>query len=137
MVPKEIQSRCLKRGDMHGASFVSHKYVLVHFPKKKQNLPTTPLDLPTSTLHPGSHARVLGLILDSKLSWHPHIKQRCGKSARRGCVQNLPSGKSSREEDLLRMLGRMSRSFDRKHGGGQEFCMATGLECCSDLGPIQ
>jgi hypothetical protein len=58
---------------MHGASFAPHKYVLVHFPKKKRYLPITPLELPTFTLHPSPHARVLGLILDSKLSWHPHI----------------------------------------------------------------
>ncbi len=32
---KEIHSRCLTWGDMHGASFGPHKYVLVHFPKKK------------------------------------------------------------------------------------------------------
>ncbi len=72
-VLKEIHSRCLTWGDMHGASFAPHKYVLVHFPKKKRNLPTTPLELPSFTLHPSPHARVLGLILDSKLSWHPHI----------------------------------------------------------------
>ncbi len=58
---------------LHGASFAPHKYVLIHFPKKKRILPITPLELPTITLHPSPHARVLGLILDSKLSWHPHI----------------------------------------------------------------
>ncbi len=72
-VLKEIYSRCLTWGDMHGASFAPHKYVLAHFPKKKQNLPITPLELPTFSLHPSPHARVLGLILDSKLFWHPHI----------------------------------------------------------------
>jgi hypothetical protein len=72
-VVKEIHSRCLTWGDMHGASFAPHKYVPVHFPKKKRNLPITPLELPTFTLHPSPCARVLGLILDSKLSWHPHI----------------------------------------------------------------
>jgi hypothetical protein len=70
---KEIHSRCLTQGDMHGASFAHHKYVLIHFPKKKRNLPTTPLELPTFTLHPSPHAQGNGLILDSKLSWHPHI----------------------------------------------------------------
>jgi hypothetical protein len=72
-VLKEIHSRCLKWGDMHGASFAPHKYVLVHFPKKKRNLPITPLELPTYTFHPSPHACVLSLILNSKLSWHPHI----------------------------------------------------------------
>jgi hypothetical protein len=60
---KEIRSCYLTRGDMHGASFALQKYFLVHFPKKKQNLPITPLELPTFTLHPSPHAQVLGLIL--------------------------------------------------------------------------
>jgi hypothetical protein len=72
-VLKEIHSRCLTWGDMHGASFAPHKYILVHFPKKKRHLPITPLELPTFSLQPSPHAQVLGLILDSKLSWHPHI----------------------------------------------------------------
>jgi hypothetical protein len=60
---------------MHGASFAPHKYVLVHFPKEKQNMPITPLELSTFTLHPSHYAHILGLILNSKLSWHPHIAQ--------------------------------------------------------------
>jgi hypothetical protein len=72
-VVKDNDSCCLTWGDMHGAYFASHKYVLVHFPKKKRNLPLTPLELLTFTLHPSSHALVLGLILDSKLFWHPHF----------------------------------------------------------------
>ncbi len=55
-VVKEIHSRCLTWGDMHGASFTPHKYVLVNFSKKKRNLPITPLELPTFTLHPSPHA---------------------------------------------------------------------------------
>jgi hypothetical protein len=31
----KIHSRCLTWGDMHGASFAPHKYVLVQFPKKE------------------------------------------------------------------------------------------------------
>ncbi len=72
-VLKVIHSCCFTRGVMHGASFAPHKYVLGHFPKKKRNLPITPLKLPAFTLHPSSNSHVLGLILDSKLSWHPHI----------------------------------------------------------------
>jgi hypothetical protein len=72
-VLKEIHSCCLTWGDMHGASFAPLKYVLIHFPKKKRNLPTTPLELLTFTLQPSTYACVLGVIIDSKLSWHPHL----------------------------------------------------------------
>jgi hypothetical protein len=34
-VLKDIHSGCLTWGDMHDASFAPHKYVLVHYPKKK------------------------------------------------------------------------------------------------------
>ncbi len=62
-VLKDIHSDCLTWGDMHGTSYAPHKYVLVHFPKIKQNLPITPLELPTFTLHPCPRAQVLALFL--------------------------------------------------------------------------
>jgi hypothetical protein len=69
----EIHICCLRCAKMHWASFAPEKYALVHFPKKKRQIPTTPLHLATTSLHPSPHARVLGLILDSKLSCHPHF----------------------------------------------------------------
>ncbi len=60
-------------GEMHGASFAPHKYVHVHFPKKTQSLPITPVELSPFTFHPRPHVCVLGVILDSKLPRHPHI----------------------------------------------------------------
>jgi hypothetical protein len=53
--------------------FAPQKYVLNHSLKKKQNLSIIPLELPTSALRPSPYARILGLIVDSKLYWHPHI----------------------------------------------------------------
>jgi hypothetical protein len=53
---------------MHGALFAPHKNVLIDVPKKNQNLPITPLELLTVTLHHSPHANVLGLILDYTLS---------------------------------------------------------------------
>jgi hypothetical protein len=69
----EMHRRCLRWGEMHGASFALEKYALVHFHKKKMNIPTTLLILPPTTLIPSQHARVSGLIYNSKFSWHPHI----------------------------------------------------------------
>jgi hypothetical protein len=70
---RDIHDRWLIWGKMHGTSFVPEKYALVHFSRKERNIPITPLILPTTILNPSPHAHVLGLILDSRLSWHPHI----------------------------------------------------------------
>jgi hypothetical protein len=49
-VLKEIHSRCLTWGDMHGASFAPHKYVLFHFPtKKRKDLSSSSQPSSTST----------------------------------------------------------------------------------------
>ncbi len=69
---KKIHSCCLRWGEMHGVLFAPEKYALVHFSKKEMNISTTPLTLPTTLLIPSPHTRVLDLILNSRLSWHPH-----------------------------------------------------------------
>jgi hypothetical protein len=68
MTLRVIDDLCLIWVKMHGSSFAPGKYPLVHFPKKKRNIPTNALILPTTTLNPSPHSCVLGLILDSRLS---------------------------------------------------------------------
>jgi hypothetical protein len=70
-----VHECCLEMARRHGASFAPEKYVLMHFTKArtKQNS-ACPLILPTSTIHPSPHARVLGVILNKKLSWQPHLQ---------------------------------------------------------------
>jgi hypothetical protein len=59
----------------HGASFAPTKYNLVHFTKARtKHISTCPLVLLTSPLHPSHSARILGVILDKKLSWQPHLQ---------------------------------------------------------------
>jgi hypothetical protein len=67
-----LHERCLKWSDMHGAEFAPKKYTLVHLAKQRST-PTTPLHLRNVTLHPSTSACILGLIIDSKLSWRPHV----------------------------------------------------------------
>jgi hypothetical protein len=56
-------------------SIVLEKYTIVQFTKARTKHDTAcPLTLPTSTIVPSTSARVLGIILDKKLSWQPHIK---------------------------------------------------------------
>jgi hypothetical protein len=57
---------------MHGAEFAPRKYTLVHLVKQRRT-PTTPLHLRNFTLDPSPSARILGLIIDSKLTWRLHI----------------------------------------------------------------
>jgi hypothetical protein len=70
-----VHDRCLVWARKHGASFVPEKYVLMHFTKArtKHNNSCPPI-LPTSMLYPSPSARVLGVILDKKLSWQPHLQ---------------------------------------------------------------
>jgi hypothetical protein len=67
-----LHERCLKWSDMHGAEFAPRKYTLVHLVKQR-SIPTTSLHLRNFTLHPSPSARILGLIIDSKLSWRSHV----------------------------------------------------------------
>jgi hypothetical protein len=70
-----VHEQCLEWARRHGASFAPEKYILVHFTKARtKHNHSCPLILPTSTIHPSSSARVLGVILDKKLSWQPHLQ---------------------------------------------------------------
>jgi hypothetical protein len=70
-----VHERYLEWARRHGASFAPEKYVLVHFTKARtKHNHTCPLILPTSTIHPSPSARVLGVILDKKLSWQAHLQ---------------------------------------------------------------
>jgi hypothetical protein len=70
-----VHECCLKWARRHGASFAPEKYVLVHLTKARtKHNSTCPLIQPTSTIHPSPHACFLGVILDKKLSWQPHLQ---------------------------------------------------------------
>jgi hypothetical protein len=68
-----VHERCLEWARKHGASFAPEKYILVHFTKvRTEHNHSCPLILPTSMVHPSPSVRVLGVILNKKLSWQPH-----------------------------------------------------------------
>jgi hypothetical protein len=70
-----VHERCLDWARMHGATFAPEKYILVHFTKARtKHNRTCPLIQPTSTIHPSPSARVLSVILETKLSWQPHLQ---------------------------------------------------------------
>jgi hypothetical protein len=77
-----VHERCLEWAQRHVASFAPEKYILVHFTKvRTKHNSTCPLILPTSTIHPSLSACVLGVILDKKLSWQPHLQHIKSKLA--------------------------------------------------------
>jgi hypothetical protein len=54
----------------------------VHFTKARtKHSHSCPLILPLSTIHPSTSARVLGVILDKKLGWQPHVQHIKSKLA--------------------------------------------------------
>jgi hypothetical protein len=72
-----VHEKCLEWARSHGASFAPDKYILVHFTKARtKHNSACSLTLPTSTIHPSPSACVLGVILNKKLSWQPHINSK-------------------------------------------------------------
>jgi hypothetical protein len=77
-----VHERCLEWARRHGASFAPEKYILVHFTKARtKHNHSCSLILPTSTIHPSPSAHVLGVNLDKKLSWQPHLHHLKSKLA--------------------------------------------------------
>jgi hypothetical protein len=69
-----VHQLCLEWVRRHGPSFAPEKYILMHFTKARtKHNHSCPLILPTSTIYPSPSARVLGVILNKKLSWQPHL----------------------------------------------------------------
>ncbi len=70
-----VHERCLECAQRDEASFAPEKYILVHFTKARTKYNTArPLTLPSLIISPSLSARVLGVILDKKLSWQPHLQ---------------------------------------------------------------
>ena len=71
-----IHTRCEEWARRHGATFAPKKYELIHFTRtpKRFNMAAT-VNLNTIRISPSASVRVLGVQLDSKLKWGPHIKK--------------------------------------------------------------
>ncbi len=73
---KAAHEICLRWASTHGASFAPQKYELVHLTRspKKFNMKAT-VDLGTTSTRPKASIRVLGLHIDGKLRWGPHMRE--------------------------------------------------------------
>ena len=73
---------CLKWARTHGATFAPKKYELVHLTRspRRFNMEAS-LDFEGIKIDPGPSIRVLGLHVDTKLRWGPHIAQLTARAA--------------------------------------------------------
>ncbi len=79
---QRIHKHCLEWARKHKASFASEKYIFMRCTKArtKHNI-TCLLTLLSFTITPSPSARVLGVILDKKFSWQPHLQHIKSKLA--------------------------------------------------------
>jgi len=73
---------CMRWAAKHGASFAPQKYELIHMTRtpKKFNMKMA-LNFGNAVIEPGASLRVLGLYVDTKLRWGPHIAQVKARAA--------------------------------------------------------
>jgi hypothetical protein len=101
-----VHERCLDWARKHGVSFAPDKYILVHFTKVRTKHNTScPLVLPATTLYPSPSAHVLGVILDKKLSWQPHLQHIKSKlTTQTNVLKRLTASTCGASLQILRLL---------------------------------
>jgi ribose 5-phosphate isomerase RpiB len=77
-----VNERNSEWAQRHEVSIASEKYILVHFTKAgvKHNS-ACPLNLPTSIIYSSFYVHILGIILDKKFRWQPHLQHIKSKLA--------------------------------------------------------
>lgn len=72
---KLAHDRCLSWAHTHRAIFAPSKYQLIHLSRKKSINKTAALELgPHQIIIPKNTSKLLGIVLDSQLTWKPHIE---------------------------------------------------------------
>ena len=71
-----IHSQCCEWARKHGATFAPTKYELIHLTRhpKRFNLKAA-IPFEAIEVSPKAHVRVLGVEIDSKLQWGPHVRR--------------------------------------------------------------
>lgn len=66
---------CLEWAKTHGSKFAPKKYQLVHFTRRQKDNCALELDLGASGIINGAKVgKLLGVLVDNKLTWGPHIE---------------------------------------------------------------
>lgn len=73
---------CAKWARLHGAIFAPEKYSLIHFSRRRKVDLTAAVNIHGRMSQPEQSIRVLGVILDPKLKWVPHIQHTKAKAAK-------------------------------------------------------
>ena len=73
---EEIHKKCEKWAIRHGSVFAPKKYELIHLSRnpKKFNMSTV-VRIENSIIEPKTDIRILGLRIDTKLKWGPHVRK--------------------------------------------------------------
>ena len=77
---ERAHAKCKDWADRHGAKFAPEKYQLIHFTRKpkRHNMKAT-VQIPGFEEGPVPDLRLLGVQVDTKLKWGPHIKKTQAK----------------------------------------------------------
>ena len=74
---KKVHDDCLAWASHHGATFAPQKYELMHLTCSRKFNMAASIQLPGGLKTPSPTVQVLGVLLDPKLRWGPHICQTC------------------------------------------------------------
>ena len=84
-VLEHVHHGCTAWADRHGAAFAPHKYELMHLTRSPRRFNMAAgVNLEGITKAPQPTLRILGILLDPKLRWGPHMK----RTAERATQQN-------------------------------------------------
>ena len=78
---EKIHNDCLTWASCHGAAFAPQKYELMHLTHLWKFNMAASIQLPGGLKTPSPTVQVLGVLLDSKLHWGPHIRKTCDCTA--------------------------------------------------------
>ena len=92
-VLERVHRGCIAWARHHGAAFTPHKYELMHLTRspKRFNM-TAGVNLEGVNKEPQQSVRILGVLLDSKLRWGPHVKRTTEKAAQQGHALTAVAG---------------------------------------------
>jgi hypothetical protein len=88
-VLEEAHEKCIEWARTHGATFAPAKYSLMHLTRrpKKFNLAAV-VNIPRFHGAPSPVIRVLGVLIDPRLRWEPHMKYVQSEVEKRTAAMN-------------------------------------------------